>query len=101
MKIKIRVEKKNKFLEIPISKEEIREIYDENWDSIMYYDEKYNKLSKDKKKTYKNLASLQKKLMYLIHDVLDEGVYYTMEKGKFVKSKKPHYNKKPSWGSLK
>ena len=101
MKIKIKVENKNKCLEIPLKIEEIREVYDELWHSILDYSEKYKKLSKDKKKTYKILSNLQNKLMHLVHDIIDKGIVYRLKDNKWVKEKKPYYNKIPKWKRLK
>ena len=98
MKIKIKVENKNKYLEIPFSAEEIKEVYDELWHSILYYDEKYKKLSKDKKKTYKILSKFQFKLMHLVHDIIDRGICYRYEAKKRIKE--IHYHKKPTWKNV-
>jgi len=97
MKIKIRVESRKKYLNIPIRLEEIREVYDELWHSILNYDEKYKKLSRDQKKTYKVLSGFQNKLRHLVHDIIDKGIYYRIETNKWIKEKKPHYHKKPKW----
>ena len=59
MKTKIRVEDKIKFLEIPIEVKEIRVLYDELWSVILRYDDKYKKLDKERKRTYKILTGLQ------------------------------------------
>jgi|SRR3989344_7430167 len=98
MKIKIKIEDKNKHITLPVKKEEIRAIYDELWQSLSYYNEKYKKLPKDKKKTYKILTNLQNKLMHLIHDIIDKGVVYNIKNNKSIKLKKPFYViKKPNW----
>lgn len=98
MKIKIKIEDKNKHIIIPLKKEEVRAIYDELWHSISYYNEKYKKLPKDKKKEYEILANLQNKLMHLVHDIIDKGVVYSFKDNKSVREKKPIYViKKPNW----
>jgi len=99
MKIKIRIEDKKRYIDIPIEVKEIREVYDELWHSIIYYDEKYNKLSKDKKKTYKILTVLQRKLMHLVHDIIDRGICYRYEAKKRIKE--IHYHKKPNWKNVR
>ena len=70
----------------------------DNWREI-YYDEKYNKLSKDKKKTYKILTVLQRKLMHLVHDIIDRGICYRYEAKKRIKE--IHYHKKPNWKNVR
>ena len=100
MKIKIKVEDNKKCLEIPLKIEEIRELYDELWRTVIYYDENYKKISKDRRRTYKILASLQMKLMHLVHDIIDRGVVYKLENDKFIKEKIPSYHKKPKWKKI-
>ncbi len=101
MKVKIRVEDKNKFVEVPIKVEEVRELYDEIWRVISYYNDKWKKLSKDRKRTYKILCGLQDKLMHLVHDIIDKGIVYELKNDKFIKKKSPYYHKKPKWRTLR
>ena len=64
---------------------------------ISYYNDKYKRLDKDRKRTYKVLAGLQNKLMHLVHDVIDKGVVYELKNDKFIKKKNPFYHKRPRW----
>lgn len=101
MKIKIKVEDKDKYLEIPLNRNEIREVYDELWESIIYYNEKWKKLDKHKKRTYKILAKLQDKLVHLVHDVIDKGAVYELGDNLKIKKKSVHYfERKPRWKKL-
>ena len=40
-----------------------------------------------KKKTYKILTVLQRKLMHLVHDIIDRGICYRYEAKKRIKEK--------------
>ena len=71
MRITIRVEHNGKFISVPISIRQLRDVYDalympdENWHRNL----KLNKCDKQ-------LYDFHRKLEWLVHDVVDEGVSY-------------------------
>lgn len=80
IKISIRIEKEDKYIEIPLKVKEIRKLYD-----IYLF-------------TREKIDSIAKKLMFLIHDVIDDGTVFTYKNGKLVKLKEKHYIiRKPKW----
>ena len=98
MKIKVKIEDKNKYLEIPISKKEVRELYDELWHMIFYYNERWKKLTKKSKSAYKIILKFQDKLEHLVHDVIDKGIVYELGDNLKIKKRMVHYIKKePRW----
>ena len=98
MEISLIIKEKNKSLNIPITKEEIRTVYDKLYHNISYYNENRKKLKKYQKEGYKNLIEFHNKLMFLVHDVIDKGKVYRIEGKKSILEKKPHYIvKKPKW----
>ena len=100
MRIKIIIEDKKKGrIEIPISIEEVSDVYSGMWIFTEDKDIKLLELNKCEKGYFK----FHKKLMHIVNDIIHGGMVSRMEKTKkgdfkFVPEKKRHYLiRKPRW----
>jgi len=87
MKFNLQIEDKGRYVNIPLTKEEIETLY-----GLCFFPEEEEIKSNNFKIPFK-------KMLFLINDVLHDGVSYKMTKnGKFRKCRKKHYSiKKPKW----
>lgn len=91
MKIRLVIEKKDRFVEVPLSVKMLRDVMDIIW----YVNEDPNmRLMKI------DIAALVKKFGHIIYDIIDDGKVYIWDEkdGKFVfKEARDYIYKRPKW----
>jgi len=94
MKINLVSEKHGKIASIKLTEHEIRDLYD--WFYIC--DDECKRCSHLKKINKLNINALHRKFEHLVHDIIDDGRWFTYEHNKFVRVKERRYLvKKPIW----
>ena len=93
VKIKLVVEKGDKFVEVPFTKKELDDLMDVCWYCVDEPDMKANGI---------DIGKLTIKLTHIVNDIIYDGTLYELKETKSgkiisVKSKEKYFFKKPKW----